>query len=218
MLAWAPLVPAVTVPQLKRLSVSAAVSVTRVPGVSAYTVTVVPDATATMRSAAVPLRFRLIAAARFVALVAVVADTSKSSPVFVVFDAVRVRVTAVPPVGVTVTEAVWPEVGSPVKVPTTLARVFPVNALTGNTTKSAVQLGVAFTLKEYLAGDMPWATPAAPSDTAQSLRISRPGRHSRSRSLRCLHTRPESGGAFPCRSHWAYARGSFQVFTACSGV
>jgi len=90
-----------------------------------------------------------------VALVAVVADTSKSNPVFVVFDAVRVNVTAVPPVGVMVIDVVWPDVGSPVKVPTTLARVFPVDALTGNTMKSEVQLGVAFTLKEYFAGPMP---------------------------------------------------------------
>src|SRR5271155_989510 len=155
MLAWAPFVPAVTAPHVKRFSVSAAASVTRVPGVSAYTVTVAPDATATTRSRAVVLRFRLIAAARLAASVAAVADTSKSRPVFVVPDAVRVRVAAPPPVGVMVIAAVWPEVGAPVKVPTTLARVFPVDALTGNTTKSAVQLGVAFTLKEYLAGHMP---------------------------------------------------------------
>src|SRR5580692_1434027 len=173
MLAWVPFVPAVTAPQLKLASVSAVVKVTRVPGVSAYTVTVVPETTATMRSAAVPLRFRLIAAARLVALVAVVLDTWKSSAVFVVFDAVRVRVTAVPPVGVMVTDAVWPDVGSPVKVPTTLARALPVDASTGNTAKSAVQLGVAFTLKVNLAGHMPCATPPAPSEMAQSFLIGR---------------------------------------------
>src|SRR5580704_483123 len=155
MLACAPFVPAVTVPQVKLVRVSASVSVTRVPGVRAYTVTVAPDATATTRSRAALLRFRLIAAARLVALVAVVVDNSKSIPVFVVLDAVRVRVTAIPTVGVTVIDTVWPDVGSPVKVPTTLARVFPVGALRGNTTKSVVQLGVAFTLKEYLAGNMP---------------------------------------------------------------
>jgi hypothetical protein len=54
-----------------------------------------------------------------------------------------------------VIDVVWPDVGSPVKVPTTLARVFPVGALMGNTTKSELQLGVAFTSKEYLAGDIP---------------------------------------------------------------
>src|ERR1017187_8271317 len=131
MLAWEPFVPAVTVPQLKFVSVFASVSVTRLPGVSAYTVTVAPDATATMRSRAVLPRLRLIAAARLAASVASVVDTSKSRPVFVVDDAVRVRVTAVPLVEVMVIDVVWPDVGSPVKVPTTLARVFPVEASTG---------------------------------------------------------------------------------------
>src|ERR1700733_1527441 len=155
MLACAPFVPAVTAAQLKFVSVLASASMTRLPGVSAYTVTVAPDATATTRSRAVLLRFRLIAAARLVALVAVVVDNSKSSPVFVVLDADRVKETAVPTVGVTGTDVGWPDVGSPVKVPATLARVFPVDALTGNTTKSEVQLGVAFTSKEYFAGNMP---------------------------------------------------------------
>src|SRR5580700_6370431 len=123
MLAWAPFVPAVTAPQVKLEAVLAVVSVTRVPGVSAYTVTAAPDATAAMRSTAVLLRLRLIAAARLAASVAAVADTSKSSPVFVVFDAVNVRVTAVPPVGVMVIDAVCPDVGGPVKVPITVARV-----------------------------------------------------------------------------------------------
>src|SRR5580700_2068427 len=208
MLAWAPFVPAVTVPQLKLVSVLAVVSVTRVPGVSAYTITLAPDTTATIRSAAVLLRFRLIAAPRFVALVAAVAVTSKSSPVFVVFEAVRVRVTAVPPVGDMVIDVVWPDVGPPVKVPTTLARVFPVGALTGNTTKSEVQLGGAFTSKENLAGHMPWATPPAPSEMAQSFFMG---------LLECLRgigpgsglgvgrhrNGPEPAVAFPCRSHWA---------------
>src|ERR1039458_5253589 len=174
MLAWEPFVPAVTVPQLKFVSVFASVSVTRLPGVSAYTVTVAPDATAAMRSRAVLPRLRLIAAA---------------------------RLAAVPPVEVMVIDVVWPDVGSPVKVPTTLARVFPVEASTGKTTKSAVQLGAAFTLKENLAGDMPCATPPAPSEMAQSFLRGR---------LECLRgigvgrqrTRPEPG-AFPCRSHWA---------------
>jgi hypothetical protein len=97
----------------------------------------------------------LIAAARFAAFVATVLEISKSSPVFVVADEVRVRVTAVPPLGVMVMAAVLPAAGSALKVPVTLARVFPVDALTGNTTKSEVQLGVAFTSKEYLAGNIP---------------------------------------------------------------
>src|SRR5271156_6206979 len=155
MLAWAPSVPAVTVPQLKLVSPSAAVSATPDPGVSAYTVTVSPAATATIRSKAALLRLRLIAAARLVALVATVPDTSKLSPVFEVADGVSVRVTAVPPVGVMVMAAVLRTAGSAVKVPTTFVRVFPVDVLTGNTTKSEVQLGVAFTLKEYFAGDIP---------------------------------------------------------------
>src|ERR1017187_4530776 len=206
MLAWEPFVPAVTVPQLKFVSVFASVSVTRLPGVSAYTVTVAPDATATMRSRVVLLRLRLIAAARLAASVASVVDTSKSRPVFVVDDAVRVRVTAVPPVGVMVIDVVWPDVGSPVKVPTTLARVFPVGALTGNTTKSEVQLGGAFTSKENLAGHMPCATPPAPSEMAQSFFMG---------LLECLRgiglgsglgvgrqrNGPEPAVAFPCRSH-----------------
>ena len=132
------------------------------------------------------------------------AETSKSKPVFVVDDAVRIRVTAVPPVGVMVIDVVWPDVGWPVKVPTTLARVFPVGALTGNTAKSEVQLGVAFTLKENLAGDMPWATPPTPREIAQSFFMD---------PLECLRSigfgighlrsRPEFAGALPCRSHWA---------------
>src|SRR5271156_1137655 len=212
MLAWAPFVPAVTAPHVKRFSVSAAASVTRVPGVSAYTVTVAPDATATTRSRAVLLRFRLIAAARLVALLVLEPDTAKSRPVFVVNDAVRVRVTAVPPVGVMVIDVVWPDVGSPVKVPTTSARVFPVDALTGNIAKSAVQLGVALTLKEYLAGHIPCATPPPPSEMAQSFFMDCPeclrgigvGRQ-RTGSGRTGsgRTRPEPSGAFPCRSHWA---------------
>src|ERR1700730_8485009 len=206
MLAWAPFVPAVMAPQLKFVSAFASLSVMRLPGVSAYTVTVAPDATATMRSRAVLLRLRLIAAARLAALVGTVLDTSKSSTVFVVFDAVRVNVTAVPPVGVMVIDVVWPDVGWPVKVPTTLARVFAVGALTGKTTKAPVQLGGAFTLKENLAGHMPWATPPAPSEIAQSFFIplvclrgvdlgrlrTRPGR-----------SRPEPAVVFPCNSHWA---------------
>jgi hypothetical protein len=75
--------------------------------------------------------------------------------VFELADEFKVRVTAVPPVGVTVMAVVLPAAGSALKVPTTLARVFPVDALMGNTTKSELQLGVAFTLKEYLAGDIP---------------------------------------------------------------
>jgi hypothetical protein len=89
------------------------------------------------------------------ALVATVLDTWKFSKVFELADEVKVRVTAIPPAGVMVTDVVFPAAGSALKVPTTLARVFPVDALTGNTTKSALQLGVAFTLKENLAGNMP---------------------------------------------------------------
>src|SRR5580693_4523995 len=202
MFACDPFVPAVTVPQLKLVSVLASVSVTRVPGVSAYTITVAPEATATTRSRAVLLRFRLIAAARFVAFVATVLFTSKSSPVFVVADEVRVRVTAVPLLGVIVMAVVLPAAGSALKVPVTLARVFPVDALTGNTTKSAVQLGVAVTSKEYLAGNMPSATPPAPSETAQSLAMPSLKRllHGRRQWRR---SRPEPGGSFPCRSHSA---------------
>jgi hypothetical protein len=207
-------VPAVAVPQLKLASVFASVSVTPLPGVRAYTVTVAADATATIRSRPVVLRFRLIAAARLVASVAAVLDTSKSSPVFVVLDAVRVRVTAVSPVGVMVIDVVWTDVGSPVKVPTTLARVFPVEASMGNTAKSEVQLGGAFTLKEYLAGDIPCATPPAPSEMAQSF-LSLPDRL---RRLDGLRTRPESAGAFPWRSQVAYARGSFHIVAADSDV
>src|SRR5271155_3574644 len=155
MLAWAPFVPAVTAPQAKLVSELARVSVTLVPGVSAYTVTEAPDATATTRSRAVVLRLRLIAAARLAAFVATVADSSKLSPVFELAEEVKVRVVAVPPVGVMVMAVVWPAAGSPLKVPTTLARLFPVGALIGNTAKSEVQLGAAFTLKAYLAGDMP---------------------------------------------------------------
>src|SRR5271156_6187446 len=155
MLACEPFVPAATAPQPKLVSVFESVSVTPVPGVSAYTVTVSPDATATTRSRAALLRLRLIAAARLVAFVATVLDTSKFSPVFEPADEVKVTVTAVPPVGVMVMAVVWPAVGAALKVPTTLARVFPVDALTGKTTKSEVQLGVAFTSKLYLAGDMP---------------------------------------------------------------
>src|SRR3984885_1452492 len=168
MLACAPFVPAVTVPQLKLFSVFASVRVTRFPGVSAETATVSADATATTRSIAVLLRLRLIAAARLTALVATVLDTSKFSPVFEVDDEVKVRVTPVVPAGVMVMAVVAPVCGSPVKVPTTFARVFPVDALMGNTAKSAAQLGGAFTLKVYLAGDMPWATPPAPREMAQS--------------------------------------------------
>src|SRR5277367_2221787 len=131
MLACAPFVPAVTAPQAKVVRVFASVSVTRFPGVSAYTVTVSPEATATTRSRGVPLRLRLIAAARLAALVATVVDTWKFSPVFELADEVKVRVTAVPPVGVMVMDAVWPAAGSAVKVPATSARVFPVDALTG---------------------------------------------------------------------------------------
>ena len=169
MLAWEPFVPAVTAPQLKLVSVLAVSQ--RHAGSWRERVHRNRSSRRNRHDdgrAAVLLRLRLIAAARLAALVATVLDTSKSSPVFVVFDAVRVRVTAVPPVGVMVIDVVWPDVGSPVKVPTTLARVFPVDALTGNTTKSAVQLGVAFTSKENLAGHMPCATPPAPSEMAQS--------------------------------------------------
>ena len=155
MLACAPFVPVVTAPQLKLDSVLAVASVTRLAGVSAYAVTVFPDATAAIRWRAVLLRLRLIAAARLAAFVATVLDTWKSSPVFVVADEVNVRVTPVPPVGVMVMDVVLPAAGSALKLPTTLARVFPVGALTGNTTKSELQLGVAFTSKENLAGDMP---------------------------------------------------------------
>src|SRR5579863_194870 len=155
MLACAPFVPGVTVAQPKLVSVFASVSVTPVPGVRAYTVTVFPDATATTRSRAVLLRLRLIAAARLVALVATVLDTWKFNPVFEPAEEVKVRVTAAPPAGVMVMAVVWPAAGSALKVPTTLARVLPVDALTGNTTKSEVQLGVAFTSKVNLAGDMP---------------------------------------------------------------
>src|SRR6202451_1711583 len=168
MLACAPFVPAVTAPQLKFVSVLASASMTRLPGVSAYTVTVSPDATATKRSRAILLRLRLIAAARLVALVATVVDTSKFNPVFEVEDDVKVRVNAVPPVGVMVMDVVAPGCGSPVKVPITLARVFPVDASMGNTAKSDVQFGGAFTLKVYFAGDMPWATPPEPKEMAQS--------------------------------------------------
>src|SRR5580692_11302136 len=208
MLAWAPFVPAVTGLQLKLVSVLVAVgvvSVTPVPGVSAYTVTVSPDATATTLSRAVLLRFRLIAAARLVALVPTVVEISKSTPVFEVDEEVSVRATAVPPVGVMVMVAVLPAAGSALKVPTTLARVFPVDALTGNTAKSAVQLGDAFTLKEYLAGHIPSATPPAPSATAQSVSIlllNLLGRHSL-RGICRSRTKPESAGAFPCTSHCA---------------
>ena len=83
------------------------VSVTPVPGVSAYTATVFPDATATMRSRAVLLRFRLIAAARLVALVATVLDTW-NLVLCSWWSRVKVRVTAVPPVGVMVTDVVFP--------------------------------------------------------------------------------------------------------------
>src|ERR1700733_10043152 len=102
MLAWAPFVPAVTAPQLKFVSVSAVVSVTPLPGVSAYTVTVAPDATAATRSIAVVLRLRLMAAAKLAALVGIVVDTWKFSPVFELADDVKVRVTALPPLGVIV--------------------------------------------------------------------------------------------------------------------
>ncbi len=64
-----------------------------------------------------------------------------------------------------------PVLAAPLNVPTTLARVFPVGASIGNTTKSEAQLGAAFTSKLYFAGDMPGATPPAPSETAQSLPI-----------------------------------------------
>jgi hypothetical protein len=104
-----------------------------------------------------------------------------------------------------VTDAVWPDVGSPVKVPTTLARVLPVGALTGNITKSAVQLGGAFTLKENLAGHMPCATPPAPSEIAQSFFMDRlAGRLPNLRfGLGHLPIKPELAATFPCRSHWA---------------
>src|SRR5580700_6347195 len=176
MLAWEPFVPAVMAAQVRPVTVAGTVSATRVPGVSVYTVTawLAVEAMATMRPRAVPLRLRLIAAARLVALLAAPAapaavDTSKSVPVLVVVLAVKLRETAVPPVGVTVNFTVpVPATATVLKVPTTFARVFPVDALTGNTTKSAVQLGVAFTLKEYLAGHIPCATPPAPSEMAQS--------------------------------------------------
>lgn len=215
MLAWEPFVPAVTVPQLKLVSAFATVSVTPLPGVRAYTVTVFADATATTRSRALLLRLRLIAAARLAASVAVVLDLSKFSPVFDVADEVKVSVTPLPPLGVMVMDVVLPAAGSAVKVPITLARVLLVEALMGNTAKSELQLGVAFTLKEYLAGDIPCATPPAPSEMAQSF-FTLP-----LESLRGLdgrRTRPESGGAFPCTSHSAYARGSLHIFAACSGV
>src|ERR1700722_20191602 len=112
MLAWEPFAPAVTVPQLKLVSVFVSVSVTPVPGVSAYTVTVFPDATATTRLRAVLLRLRLIAAARLDALVATMMDTWKFSPVFELADEVKVRVTALPPAGVTVMAVVFPAAGS----------------------------------------------------------------------------------------------------------
>src|SRR5580700_2213797 len=199
MFACAPFVPGVTVPQLKLFNAFASVRITRFPGVSPETVTAAPDATATMRSRAVLLRFRLIAAARLVALVEIVLDTWKFSPVFELADEVKVRVTPVPPVGVMVMDVVAPVCGSPVKVPTTFARVFPVDALMGNTAKSNMQLGGWFTSKVYLAGDMPCATPPAPSEMAQSFFSLR---------LACFRTEPESTGpeytgAFPCRSHWA---------------
>src|ERR1700691_6347118 len=203
MLACAPFVPVVTVPQLKLFSAFASVRATPDPGVSAKTVTVSPDATATKRSRAILLRLRLIAAARLVALVATVVDTSKFNPVFEVEDDVKVRVNAVPPVGVMVMDVVAPVCGSPVKVPITLARVFPVDALMGNTAKSEVQLGGAFTSKLYLAGDMPCATPPAPKEMAQSFFILRLACF---RSFPCTKPeciRPESAGAFPCRSHSA---------------
>src|SRR5277367_4878193 len=178
MLAWAPFVPPVTVPQLKLFSVFASVRVTPDPGVSAYTVTVFPDATATKRSRAVLLRLRLIAAARLVALMEMVLDTWKFSPVLEEDDEVKIKVNASAASGVVgaaggvmVMVVVAPVCGTPVKVPTTLARVFPVDALMGNTAKSEVQLGGAFALKMYLAGDMPCATPPAPSEMAQSFFI-----------------------------------------------
>src|SRR5271156_35693 len=119
MLAWAPFVPGITATQEKLVSDSARVSVTPVPAVSAYTVTVTPDATATTRSRAGLLRLRLIAAAKLAAFVAIVADTSKFSPVFELADEVSVSVAAVLPVGVMVMAAVWPAAGSPVKAPMT---------------------------------------------------------------------------------------------------
>ena len=211
------------------MRLSVALSVTRVPGVRAYTVTVVPDATATTRSRAILLRLRLIAAAKLVAFVVVVLDVWKLSPVFELADEVKVSVTAAPPLGVMVMAAVLPAAGWPVNVPVTLARAFPVVALMGNTTKSELQLGAAFALKLYLAGAIPGATPPAPSEMAQSFLISlredlggpiglsrrpepvdsfcnRPGSPGR------LCNSPESCGAFPCRSHCAYARGSCRVF------
>src|ERR1700722_14502444 len=112
MLAWEPFAPAVTVPQLKLVSVFASVSVTPVPGVSAYTATVFPDATATTRSRAVLLRLRLIAAARLDALAATVLDTGKFSPVFEMAEEVKVRVTAIPPAVVAVMAVVLPAAGS----------------------------------------------------------------------------------------------------------
>ena len=72
---------------------------------SAYTVTLSPDATATIRSRAVLLKFRLIAAARLVALVGTVLDTKKFNPVFELADAAKVRVS---PVGVIVMAVVPP--------------------------------------------------------------------------------------------------------------
>jgi len=134
--------------------------------------------------------------------------------VFDVADDVKVRVVAVPPVGVKVIDVVAPLAGSPVNVPTTCARVFPVDALIGNTTKSLVQFGVAFVSKLYFAGDIPGATPPAPSETAQSLPISS---LSRLGTIGGLRHRRESGGPWRCSSR-AYARGSFRIFSACSGV
>ncbi len=160
--------------------------------------TVAADATATTRSSAVLLRLRLIAAARLVALVATVPDVWKFRPVFEPADAVKVKVTAAPPVGVIVIAVVCPAVGAAVNVPTTFARPFPVDALMGKTAKSAVQLGVAFTSNVYLAGDMPGATPPTPNDTAQSLSIwclARVGRCGR------LRTSPGPSGSWPCDSH-----------------
>jgi hypothetical protein len=137
--------------------------------VSAYTLTVLADATATIRSRTCALlRLRLIAAARFAASVAVVADIAKVVPVFVA-PAVKVSVAAAPTAGVMVMAKVWPPAGAAVKVPTILARVFPVNALMGNTAKSLSQFGAAFISKLYLAGYIPCATPPAPSEMAQSV-------------------------------------------------
>src|SRR5690242_17088685 len=125
---------------------------------------------AAIRTSATLPALRLIAAARFVASVLVPPVVRKLVPVLDELLAFSVNV--VPPVTVTVTLPLVPTV--PLKVPVTCARVYPVEMLIGNTTKSAVQLALAVTSKLYLAGYIPTLTLPPPRDTLQS-RWSVPG-------------------------------------------